>query len=840
MAKDQTHKLNGQDEILPWLFIADDNCTVICNKDSSLLAAWRFDGVDIESGYDGFLEDAADALDNAVRGIADYQPVIWTRVDRRPFAGYPRGTFKDGDDVPDGIDRVWGEQFANAGLFQNYHHIAIAMPVIGGALSVGEMTRNNIDSGMKPPVALFEAIKSKYVGNQKRLGFTTRNDLDVMLTRFEQAICSPITNGSIGITVDRLKGSGLLGFLRSTVSAGSASGGPAPVAVDHYEYLDTYLSDSFIDNRAADYILLDGLKKQYVAVFTLKKAPSNDRQQFLHNLLSLPVSLSVASCWKSVSIKEAETYLNSTRTFDEMRSMEMKSLLRQAFRRDYDVSGDGGPTTEVGVLAMEMKNEVRQQRAFCGWLTTTVMVYADTPELLNVSCELVAKSLETSGLVFIREREGALSGFCVGIPGQMTEPVRWHFAEASNLTDVTPLITFSSGEPRHPFFSESVGRDLPPTATFRTRHNTPYYFNNHVGQLGHTLLIGPSRNGKTMLQMFLESQFLKYPNARIFNIDKDYSLQPQTLLFDGEYIDLDPGKGDLRVNPVSMAKDDIGKAWLIGWLDRLLAYRGSRPTDKEIAEVAHAVNLVADIPGARLTSLMSQLPDSLRVRLAPWCEGGAWGRYFDNEEDNFSFARIMSVEVGGLINAGLTDIVNAFTEYAFYRIERYLMERTDKEIGPTMVYFEEAGFLLDDEIFASKARDYLMTLAKKKAFLVMTAQSPEPFVVHQKLGAAVRDNVATIIFMPNSMAARELGDKYKRAFGVNDVQLDIIARARPQREYCVFHPQTGLFRVVDARFPPQIVAALRSDAQSRALFHELYTPQEASWKERYLDQVMRV
>jgi len=83
------------------------------------------------------------------------------------------------------------------------------------------------------------------------------------------------------------------------------------------------------------------------------------------------------------------------------------------------------------------------------------------------------------------------------------------------------------------------------------------------------------------------------------------------------------------------------------------------------------------------------------------------GANFDNSEDNFNITRVMSTEVGGLINAGLTDVVNAFTEYAFYRLERFLMDRRMEDIGPTMVYFEEAGFLLDDEIFASKARDYL-------------------------------------------------------------------------------------------------------------------------------------
>lgn len=834
MAIDTTHKQNGMNEILPWLFVADDKCSVVCNKDSSLLAAWRFDGVDVESGYSGFLDDASAAFDGALRGLADYLPIVWTRVDRRPFGDYPHGDFDN--PVAGGIDKVWGGQFGDGNLFQNRHHLVISMPAAGGALSVGEATRANMDAGMKPVRALAESLRNRYIGGQQRFGFTNRDELDVALKRFEQAFCAPIDNGYIGVSVDRLVGRDLLGFLKSTASAGVL----APVAVDRHEYLDTYLSDTFIDNTASDHLVLDGSKRQYVAAYTLKKAPGNDVSQFFKLLLGLPVSLSVASCWKSVTRSEAEKFFNNARTFDEMRSLEFKKLLRRAFSQDFEISGDGAPTTEVGVAAMALKHEVRQQRAACGWLSTTVLVYADSHQEMTASCEMVQRTLETCGLTFIREREGALSAFCTGIPGQMTEPVRWHFVEAGNVTDVSPIISLTSGEPRHPFFSEGLQVPLPPNAVFRTRYNTPFYFNYHVGQLGHTLLIGPSRNGKTMLQMFLESQFLKYPNSRIFNIDKDYSLKPQTFLLDGEYVDLDPGKGDVRLNPVSLAKDELGCAWLVGWLDRLLSYRGAMPTDQEVSQVAAAVQRVAGVPGARLTSLRSQLPESLRARLAPWCEGGPWGRYFDNVEDNFNMSRVMSTEVGGLINAGLTDVVNAFTEYAFYRIERSLMDRRIEDIGPTMVYFEEAGFLLDDEIFASKARDYLMTLAKKKAFLVMTAQSPEPFINHPRLGAAVRDNVATVIFMPNPQAERELGVKYKQAFGVNDNHLEVIASARPREEYCIYQPQTGLFRVVRAKFPPAIVAALRSDVQSQALFNRVYDPENPQWKEKYLDLVQSV
>lgn len=469
-------------------------------------------------------------------------------------------------------------------------------------------------------------------------------------------------------------------------------------------------------------------------------------------------------------------------------------------------------------------------------LPCAVIVFSDSPEQLEIDMDVAARTLERSGLVFMRERDGNFSAFCTSIPGHLRQVVRWHFVEASNVTDATPIISLRSGDDHHPFFSDGLPEPLPPCATFRSRYSTVQYFNYHTGQLGHTLFVGPSRHGKTMMQMFLESQFLKYPNARIFNIDKDLSCKPATLMLDGVHVDLDPARGGgLKLNPISVAKTEHGRTWLVGWLDRLFASRGETLSDQALEMVSAALQRVATFPGARLSTLLNQLPESLRLRLAPWCEGGAYGQYFDHAEDEFALSRITTTEVGSLLSAGLYDVVRAYTDYAFYRIDRFLMDRDPADLGPTLIYFEEAGFLLEDPIFAAKARDYLMTLAKKRAFLVMTAQSPESFTAHPGLAPAIRDNVATMVFLPNTHAIRpDLSQKYRQVFGLNGRQIDLIAGARSKREYCVYQPQTGMFRVMVAEFPQDIINCLRSDAQSQAIFERHYNPKDTAWKENYL------
>jgi type IV secretion system protein VirB4 len=833
-ARPEEIRAHSLTEILPWMMVGDPGARTVVCKDDSILGAWAMHGIDVESAEENQLEHAALQVDAVYRRIADAQASVWAIFDRSFSEGYIRGHFDH--PVARFIDDNWAGTFEGNPLYRNRLFMAASMPTRGRALSIGESIGENIGRQMSPPMAVVKAFRDRLNGS-RAFGFTDRQALDAAVKRFENVIAAPFQNALTHVKTTRLRGPDLLGFLKWTASANPL----APVAVDEDAYLDSQLSDTSIDNSYADHLVLDGRKRRYASVLTLKSAPRGGMLQSLNVITALPVELRIAMCWRSVTPAEADKVMAGARAFDEMRGLTPRKLFKKMMS-----SAQGGPmddndepTTPVGVVAQSFREMIRRRQAFFGWMANAVTVFGDSPRELEAAMELVVRELEKTGYVFLRERDGSLSGFCTGIPGQLRQVVRWHLVEAGNATDATPLISLDSGSPRHSYFSELLNEECPPTATFRSRWGTVQYFNNHVGQLGHTLLIGPSRNGKTLLQMFLESQFLKYRNAKIFNLDKDLSCKPATLMLGGQHVDLDPNRGGgLKLNPMLYAREQSGRLWLLGWIDRLMRARGDKLDDRDMEEVYKGLELAAeDTDRPRLSTLLTQLPERLRVRLAPWCADGAYGMYFDHVEDQLSMdGQIQTTEIGSLIAAGLNDVVGAYTDYLFYRVERYLMDRPSSEIGPTQVYFEEAGFLLDDPIFADKARDYLMTLAKKGAFLTMTAQSPEPFAVNEKLGAAVRDNVATVIFMPNAGARRpDLGEKYRKAFGLNTEQLEIIADATPKREYCVYQPQTGFFRVIQANFPTSVVSCLRSDVISQGVLNKYYYPEDPDWRSKYLD-----
>ena len=62
-----------------------------------------------------------------------------------------------------------------------------------------------------------------------------------------------------------------------------------------------------------------------------------------------------------------------------------------------------------------------------------------------------------------------------------------------------------------------ISRDLnPPLCYAATTGGTRFRLNLHVGDVGHTLIFGPTGSGKSTLLGILIAQFFRYPDAHLF------------------------------------------------------------------------------------------------------------------------------------------------------------------------------------------------------------------------------------------------------------------------------------------------------------------------------------
>jgi type IV secretion system protein VirB4 len=97
--------------------------------------------------------------------------------------------------------------------------------------------------------------------------------------------------------------------------------------------------------------------------------------------------------------------------------------------------------------------------------------------------------------------------------------------------------------------------DGPPLLVAKTKGATPFRFSLHVGDVGHTIVVGPTGAGKSVLLAMLALQFRRYARSQMFIFDKGRSARATTLGLGGAWYELGV-KGGLAFQPLRAVDDD--------------------------------------------------------------------------------------------------------------------------------------------------------------------------------------------------------------------------------------------------------------------------------------------
>jgi type IV secretion system protein VirB4 len=95
---------------------------------------------------------------------------------------------------------------------------------------------------------------------------------------------------------------------------------------------------------------------------------------------------------------------------------------------------------------------------------------------------------------------------------------------------------------------------------------------------------------------------------------------------------------------------------------------------------------------------------------------------------------------------------------------------------------DEGWLALDDEGFAGQLREWLKTLRKKNASVIFATQSLSD-IDGSAIAPAIIESCQTRLLLPNERAIEPQITAIYRRFGLNDRQIEIIARAMPKRDY---------------------------------------------------------
>ncbi len=802
-------------ELLPWLSLMGDRL-VIC-KDGSLLACFELRGLDADT-LD--LEDASRAaarVEQALRTL-DGRHTLWSIFQRRRLAEYVPGEFAN--PLSARIDALHGERFRRGAFFVNRHVLAVLFtPTSTDHLWRACATLLREGRPQAIPALLWQQAQraSRFARVHQGLLRQARE--------FETQLDAVITTLA-GFTLQRLTGEALLGFLDHC--AAPASGGQAVRVPGPALLLDAALGQDQLV-VGADRLQFTGTQgTRWMAALGIKAWPHSTLPGMVGDLLHLPAELCIAQVFRVVAADEAKAHIQSVQRFHLNLQRSAFSFLREALFGEPGTVQDStrAVAAEEARLALA---ELGQHRQVYGYYNLSVLVMAQQAADLEGLVREAASCVRAAGFLVLREQMHLLSAWTGALPGQWGQLVRWHFIHTGNLADLLPLASASDGEAHNAHLSEQLGRPCAALAILPGVDRTRYHFNLHHGDLGHAFVVGPSRSGKSVLVNFLLAQFLRYPRPRILIFDKDRSCRIATLLQGGSH--LDPARpADLRCNPLRGITDTDTRRWVLGWLQQLLCLHGlAWRAEHDRALVAACDGLLLLPPDQhRLAVLQVLLPPELATQLDPWVGDGRHAHLFDHADDTFAWEGLTCIELGELLRDAA--VSRLFMLYAFRRVEEQLSQATP---SPTLIYIEEAWFMLEHPVFREQIRDWLKTLPKRLASVVLATQSLDDLAA-SPVFSAIADNIPTRIFLANRNAGAQLA-LYRDQFGLNAAQVTRVARAEPKRQFLLTTPQTSRF--IDLTLPPTLLAMLRSDRLAQDCLDRCRASGAADWREAYLDQM---
>jgi type IV secretion system protein VirB4 len=425
-------------------------------------------------------------------------------------------------------------------------------------------------------------------------------------------------------------------------------------------------------------------------------------------------------------------------------------------------------------MAEAESGEVR----FCH-ATVKVIVTADSAAEADEAVRMIFRVGQNAGFDPRLETINCAEAWLGSIPIHGWYDIRKPLVSTRNLADILPLTSIWPGLAVNP--CPYYPPNTPALCYGVTTGGTPWRLNFHVSDTGHGLIEGPTGAGKSVAILTTVANFRAIPDGQIFLFDKGYSAYVLTKALGGEHLDL--GEEEVPLQPLARIDDPIDRMKLQVLLEDWIALENVKLAPPQGKALYRALNLLAEGPVEQrtITNLITQVQDAaVRDGLSPFSLAGPMGRFLDADHDVLLDGDFVTFELETLMGMGAKVIVPVLT-YLFHRIEQRLDGR------PTLIVIDEAWVVLANTTFGAKLEEWLRTLRKKNAAVILATQSLSE-IANSPHRDVILESCPTKLYLPNAEARNpQIRELYHR-FGLSDRQIDIIAGAAPKRDYYYVSP----------------------------------------------------
>ena len=762
-------------DFLPWVALVGEG--VVLNKDGSFQRTARFRGPDMDSAVPAELVAVAGRLNNAFRRLGSGWS-IFVEAQRHAAATYPFGMFPDSASGLLDAERKADFEEAGTHFESSYFLTFLYLPPA--------------EDAARAEAWLYEGREQSGVDAHEILrGFIDRTDRVLQLVEGFMPECVWLDDGET------------LTYLHSCVSTKRHR-----VRVPE--------TPMYLDALIADQTLTGGLEPRlgtaHVRVLTVVGFPTATTPGLLDDLnrLAFPYRWSTRAILLDKT--DATKLLTKIRRQWFAKRKSIAAILKEVMTNEASVLVDTDAANKAADADLALQ-ELGADYAGQAYVTATVTVWDEDPRIAAEKLRLVEKIVQGRDFTAMPETINAVDAWLGSLPGHVYANVRQPPISTLNLAHMIPLSAVWAGPERDEHFGS------PPLLYGKTEGSTPFRFSLHVGDVGHTLVVGPTGAGKSVLLALMALQFRRYAGAQVFAFDFGGSIRAAALAMRGDWHDLGGGLTEapdtsVSLQPLAGVHEVQERAWAADWIAAILLREGVPITPDVKEHLWSALTSLASAPvnERTITGLAVLLQSNdLKQALRPYCVGGPYGRLLDAEAEYLGEASVQAFETEGLIGTGAAPAVLA---YLFHRIEDRLDGR------PTLLIVDEGWLALDDEGFAGQLREWLKTLRKKNASVIFATQSLSD-IDNSAIAPAIIESCPTRLLLPNEQAIEPQITAIYRRFGLNDRQIEILARATPKRDYyCQSRRGNRLFELGLSDVALALCAA--SSKQHQALIAEVF------------------
>ena len=541
-------------------------------------------------------------------------------------------------------------------------------------------------------------------------------------------------------------------------------------------YLDAFLCDDDFQGG-----LLPRLGGKYLRTLSVRAYPTASSPGLLDRLNELGVSYRWSCRFMPLDKEDARKAVQVVRKRWFAKRKGVMALVKEAITREPSVLEDpdaAAKTSDADAALAILGGDY----ASIGFFTPTVTLLDPDPDRLADRVREVESAINRAGFVCKIEDVNAVEAWVGSLPGQAYADLRRPLVSSLNLCDMIPMSAIWPGPSRNAHLSDECAKRghagaQPPLMVTRTAGTTPFRLDLHQGDVGHTMIVGPTGAGKSVLLNTLALQWLRYPEAQVFYFDKGASSRASTLLTGGQFFVLGGDQSDLAFQPLADIDGSEARSWAQAWVQDLVTAEGVEITPAVKEEIWGGLRNLADGPVAQrtLTLLAATIQDqAVKAALQPFTLSGPHGHLLDAQDNARISARWQTFEMSELMAA------KAALQPVLTYIFRTLEQRFDGR--PTLLVLDEAWLFLDQGSFAAKIREWLKTLRKFNVAVVFATQSLAD-IARSAIAPALIESCPTRIFLPNPDAHTPQIAALYEGFGLNAQQLRIIASATPKREY---------------------------------------------------------